>query len=227
MANAARKKETLNMWGAHFPSHSLWKGQFLIRRNGPVISGLCLNETRDKDYYKPTFFIHNLLVPFPVISLSYAAPLLSRGVSKSLKYGLPVDDEARGFLEQVPVSQELLTFKKFFEHVVGAYRGLHGNISVYLPHALRDIIVIGSSLGDADFYSSCIDDVTEVIESKSKTVNMQIIGSVAHWKEMVKSLIWQDHESVIKAEIHAHKLPEMEDLGMDYHRVSDFWTHFK
>lgn len=213
--------------GAHFPSHFLWKNQFLIRRNGPVVSGLCLNETRDKDYYIPTFFIHNLLVPFPVISLSYAAPLLSRGVSKSLKYGSPIDANAVEFIKQVPISKELLTFNKFCEHVVGAYRGAHGNISVYLPHALRDVIVIGSYLGDSAFYTSCIDRAAEVIESKAKNINMQIIGSVSDWKEMVKALIRQDHESVIRSEIYAHKLPEMEDLGMNYERVRDFWMHFR
>lgn len=225
MATAREKGETLDEWGSYFPLHHKWKNQFLIQRNGALLSGICLDATRDPKAYKPTFFFHNLLAPSKVVTLSYAAPLLSRGVYRPVKYGPLAEADVKEFKGQVCLSHGAITFERFFNHIVDAYRGRYGAQAVYLPHALRDIITVGSFLGDSSYFLSTLDKSAAVIEAKPG-VNLNIIGSVSQWVKTVGDLIKQDHGDVIQRELETHGLPVLQDLGMHYSRVENFWERF-
>lgn len=222
MATAKEKRDLLAKWSAHFPLHQSWKDQFLVRRNGPLLSGICLDLCRDPKTYKPTLFFHNLIVPSPVITLAYAAPLLSRGVNKPLRYAAFSEADVKEFKCQLTLSCEELTFDKFFNHVVAARAGKLGTQAVYLPHALRDVIVVGSFLGDASYYLSVLDHCAEEIEHEPG-LNLHIIGSIGQWKESVRDLIGLNYEAAIKKECERHGLAPLPDLGMTYRRPENFW----
>ncbi|WKJ90896.1 hypothetical protein QZJ86_01855 [Methylomonas montana] len=221
MATTKEKRESLEEWSAYFPLYQKWKDQFLIQRNGGVLSGICLDTTRDPKTYKPTFFFHNLLVPSPTITLAYATPLLVRGVYKPLKYGVSADVDIRDFKNQIKVACEPITFGIFFDHVMEAQRCGRG----YLPNTLRDLIIVGSSLGDRDYYVSTLEDAASAIEAKSG-INLSIIGSISEWSNTVGSLIKQDHDGTISKQIEVHRLPALEDRGMPYRRIEEFWKSF-
>jgi len=222
MAAARVKKEALDEWSSYFPHYQKWKDQFLIQRNSALLSGICLDETRDPKAYKPTFFFHNLLVPSQVVTLSYSAPLLSRGVYKPLKYGLLMEEDINEFKRQVNLFQDAITFERFFNHIVDTQHGRYGTQGIYLPHALRDVIVVGSFLGDSAYYLSALDKCAAVIAAKPG-VNLNIIGGVSQWVATVVDLVKQDSESVIQMELEAHKLPHLHDIGMQYSRIERFW----
>lgn len=225
MATATEKKQVLDEWNRHFPLHHKWKSQFLIQRNGAMLSGICLDETRDPRSYRPVFFFHNLLVPSKVITLAYAAPLLSRGVYKPLKYGFFSESDVHEFRQQITLCQEDISFEGFVNHIVETIGGRYGAQAVYLPHALRDILTVGSYLGDSAYYLSTLDKVSSLIETKPG-INLSIIGSVDQWQKTVSQLIHQANELSIQAEIQAHGLPALDDLGMDYQRIENYWEYF-
>jgi len=56
----ATKKERLNIlkqWAEYFPELIPLGDQNLIKRNGAVISGICLDRTNDKKIYEAMYFM--------------------------------------------------------------------------------------------------------------------------------------------------------------------------
>jgi hypothetical protein len=221
MATAKEKGSTLQSWGSIFPALTPWLDKFLIQRTGPLISGICLDATRDPNAYKPTFFHHNLLAPWPVLTLSYAAALLYRGTPKSVKYGAPVADLADQLKAQVESARIPITFAIFLRHIGDARRGVFGPVGLYLPHALRDIITVGSYLGDADHFRSRLDEVCARIASVPN-LNVQIIGSVAEWRKDVEAALSLPGEELIEKHQMALRLPALPAQAMPYERPQNF-----
>jgi hypothetical protein len=226
MATAKEKKAALEGWALHFPHLRSWKNQFLVKRNGGLVSGICLDETRDPKAYDPKFFFHNLLVPFPVMTIAYQAPLVLAGVAKRLRYGNPAEEVIHKFKEHLPLSQTgSLTFERFVEHVIAARHGAFGAQGVYLPHVFRDIITLGSAAGDAAYYRSTLGIAAAKLEATSG-FNLAIIGSVHQWRKNVEAAIEQNHEAVAEEQRTALGLPELPDGGLLYQRVENFWECF-
>ena len=227
MTTAKIKKEVLDEWSEHFPQYRQWKNQFLIQRNGCLLSGICLDTTRDPTRYRPTFFFHNLLEPSSSMTLSYGVPLrTTKGGYKELKYGLLTDVDVTEFKHQFLLSHNLVTFENFFNYVLDIRQGRYGAFGFYLPHALTDIITIGSYLGDDSYYLSVLEKCAALIEANRGVINLNIIGSVNQWLKYVEGLIKQDYKSVIQKELEAHKLPLLDDREMSYTRIPNFWEYF-
>ena len=72
---ASDKKRITNEWHQLFPSLGIYKTMHLMNRVGPLIVGLLLEIKSGGNDYIPTFHVHNLTRPFPVISLSLATTL--------------------------------------------------------------------------------------------------------------------------------------------------------
>lgn len=69
------KKRITNDWHQLFPSLGIYKTMHLMNRVGPLIVGLLLETKSGGNDYIPTFHVHNLTRPFPVISLTLASTL--------------------------------------------------------------------------------------------------------------------------------------------------------
>lgn len=218
MAKAKDKREALAEWAGHFPDLVPWKNQFLIRRNGGLLSGICLDELRDPNAYKPTFFFHNLLVPSPVVTLSYAAPLLLRGVYKPVKYGDPGESIAT-FKKQLPIDQEP-SLASFIAHVSAACAGKFGAQAIYVPHFFRDVITLGSTR--ESYYLGVIEKCAKAIETLPG-INLNLIGSVAEWQADVRHHASCDTDVSIAEQLSKLKLPELSDAGLRVEIVDEFW----
>lgn len=73
---AAEKRNITADWQREFPVLATYKPMWLLKRHGPLLVGLMLDRDSSNELYIPTFHVHNLLAPFPSISLSliYNAP---------------------------------------------------------------------------------------------------------------------------------------------------------
>ncbi|MCP4122645.1 MAG: hypothetical protein GY751_12905 [Bacteroidetes bacterium] len=224
MAKVKNKRYSQDLWGSYFGGLKKWGDQFLIRKNGPLISGICLDRTRDPEFYIPTFFYHNLLVQSSVVKLSYAAPLLSRGVPMALKYCESVEEFAAQLKTQVEALDEKQTFSKFVNHIAAARRGDFGPQAVYLPHALRDVILLGGFLGDKEYYESTIDDAAKIIID-TPNINLNMVGSIEEWKETITNLLRQNFNNAIEEHNSELSFPNLDDNEISYSRLKRYWEY--
>jgi len=67
-------------WATEFPAFAVWRPLRLLRRLGPWVQGITLERSSAGDDYRPTAHVHALTRDFPVISLTLASPLRTRGV---------------------------------------------------------------------------------------------------------------------------------------------------
>lgn len=222
MATTKERAATLDRWAASFPDFTTWNGKFLLRRNGPLLSGICLDEMRDPKTYRPTFFYHNLVCDWPVLTLGYGVSLRRKGVPKALKYG-SVADEPAELKDQIESARLPVTFLLFLKHISEARRGGFGPMAVYLPHALRDVMSVGAYLGDAAFFIVHLASAANLINS-SKNVNLQIIGSVDHWARDVGNLLSSNLEARVRQNIQKLRLPSLMSESLPYVRPEDFPT---
>ena len=221
MAKAKEKRAALGQWAEYFEGFESWKNQYLIRRNGGLISGICLDETRDPSAYKPTFFFHNLLIPSPVLTLAYAAPYLVRGVYKPVKYGTPVDELVPSFREQVPMLSGEVTMLSFVAHAKAAHQGKFGAQAVYLPHFFRDVITLGVCFGESDYYRRSVHDAASMI-GNTNGINMNLIGSVEEWQREIERIVDKDCSRSIDENLQQLQLPQLEDRGLVVERIENY-----
>lgn len=100
------KKKITQDWKDALGNYEIYKPMHLIKRNGPVLSGVYLKPVYSGEHYVPVFHTHSLMSPFPAISLSSATTLLNRkGANESisfLRHTQKLQDIVSGFKEQSP-----------------------------------------------------------------------------------------------------------------------------
>lgn len=69
------KKKITADWNYYFPALGIYKPMHLMNRVGPLLVGLLLEVKSGGTDYIPTFHVHNLLRPFPSISLGLKTTL--------------------------------------------------------------------------------------------------------------------------------------------------------
>jgi hypothetical protein len=107
LTKSIRKSITLD-WLSYFPFLGEYKPMQIIRVVGPLAVGLCLNEDSTQSKYLPTFFIHFLFKPFPVISLAVNEVLRTdfRGVPEKIS----VDNHAEAIKNSAIRMEKLIPF---------------------------------------------------------------------------------------------------------------------
>lgn len=207
MATTKQKQATLEQWAQAFPGYVALGGKFLLKRNGPLLSGICLDDMRNSETYRPTFFYHNLLIDWPVLTLNYGVRLRRRGVPLAINYGT-LHEEQVLLMNQIEAVQHPESFEVFVRHIQATRNGQFGPIATYLPHVFRDVMSVGAYMGDAGFYISCIDAACQLISSEPN-LNLYIIGSVQQWKGEIESLLASDFESIVQENTKKLRLPTL------------------
>lgn len=222
MAKAKEKCVALELWAEYFSDLTPWRNQFLIKRYGGIIAGICLDETREPSRYMPKFFFHNLLSPFPGLSLSYNAAYSQNDVHESIKYDSSIENIVPIFKEQVPALKlNSLTMTDLIHHVVKFQRG------IYLPHFFRDVITLGACFSsNPTYYRQSLNEAMATISAKAGDINMHIIGSPEKWRSDVEKLLSQDCLKTIESEAKKSKLPILDDSGFEADVVEKYWTFF-
>ena len=57
---------------------SIFRPMWLLKRNGPILTGIALDGNRDNTTYRVIVHVHNLLVPTGFVSLTLWSPLQNR-----------------------------------------------------------------------------------------------------------------------------------------------------
>lgn len=126
------KKPLTQRWLGLLPALASVQPLFLLRRHGPLLCGVCLDATLRPDAYVPRAFFHNLAQPFPVLSITAAAPALdARGAAMEVK----VEDEAKAaaaaqsLLAAHPwLQQQRLGLAEVVDHVADYVAGRFGGV---------------------------------------------------------------------------------------------------
>ena len=72
------KKQITQDWLKLFPEMVVYKPMWLIKRNGPLLVGVCLERVLGNTAYCPVIHIHNLCRPKGFISLTLWNPLQNK-----------------------------------------------------------------------------------------------------------------------------------------------------
>jgi len=227
MATKKQIHSELIQWAEFFPEFTLWGKNFLIRRNEVIISGLCLEPNRSGKYYRIMFFTHNLLVPFPSISLSYSDHLQSvSGGIKAIKFGSNITDfskEAERLRQQTKISNKY-TYKQYRKNIINAVNDEYR--SVYLPHAFQDIVTVTSFFDKNLDHVSALKEAAKYLESRTD-YNIRPIGSVDKWLNETISLIEGNQESIVRENTISLKLDDIKIDSMPYASVKNYWQIHK
>lgn len=81
----AIKKRITNDWHRLFPALGVYKPMHLLNRVGPLLIGILLEVKSGNHNYIPTFHVHNLTRPFPVVALGLATTLNREYVHQELE----------------------------------------------------------------------------------------------------------------------------------------------
>lgn len=65
-------------WCRCFPAMKAYKSMWLLKRNGPLLVGICLEENRDSTTYRIIPHVHNLTRPSTFVSLTLWLPLYDK-----------------------------------------------------------------------------------------------------------------------------------------------------
>lgn len=188
-----------------------------MKRNGPALTGICLDRTTANDCYIPVFHVHNLLWPWPSVTLTlYHAVPDER--QPRLKREIPVDRHqmmfeaaAESLKRQAP---EILLTGTGFRRLLQMYNEYiesqrNPAISRYPVNLFRDVILLAFWAGYHDYAMGLLAAAAAVVESLPQQQT-----DPGAWAQAIESELREDRlDSTLNAELHKHKLgnvPEYE-----------------
>ncbi|WP_281648510.1 hypothetical protein [Parendozoicomonas sp. Alg238-R29] len=202
----------MKKWGLYFPQYSSYGDSFLLKRNGPVVHGVCLDTLRGGGDYRSVYFFHNLLFHSPVITLGYPIVLCSDHTDKRIAYVEKPDDSAQEMTKKVEGFSGGMSLEKLFDHMLKVKNGCYGIRPIFLPHVYRDIVILCRYLGE---------NIDELISFSIKSLserddyNRHIIGDVSSWELELRRLASSDLGSIVLENSRQLKFPVLEDMGLE------------
>jgi hypothetical protein len=206
MTPAARKKITAD-WAALFPGMGVSSPMMLLRRSGPLLTGICLNTGSGGSNYVPTWFVHNLTVPQPAILLS-----LSRKVRHEYIQGNHHERRYREIAERLR-EEALLPFEGDLElkqvlQACEAYREAPlGRQDPFLYQLQASLAGWGGAMEDVD---QIVEDARRVMATWPARIGERL-GGTEPWlaKLLVLARSRAQLEATARAEIVKHKVDKV------------------
>jgi hypothetical protein len=209
---SSKKKITAD-WHAAFPAFGVHKPMHLLRRTGPLLTGVLLERGAGNDSYKPIFHVHNLAHAFPVISLSMPREVPHEYVHvewhASKFSGLA---KRLGELAYLPVSGPL-----GLNDIIAGFRAyLQKPFSPYEPNTYRDLALICGWCGAQAELSNTLEEAKTAMSAWPAQVLRQI-GGLKPWLDSVRACA-QDQSgmrSTTASEITKHRLDGIPATELD------------
>lgn len=193
------KTKITNDWAELFPALGVYKPMWLLRRVGPLVTGVCLDRDSGNDAYRPTFHVHSLAQPASSVSLTLAEPLLTvkTGVPETIRSGFHDQRfaEAAGrFRQQVPidldaaigVSDILLAYRRYMGQPLGRYP-----LRLY-----EDVITLLLIQGETAQARCSFDEFQDQVAKWPESINvLRNAGGLCEWSGKCRS--WLDNPGIL------------------------------
>lgn len=209
------RKQITKDWLSFFTGFNEYKPMHLIRRNGAFLCGIYLQTHSGNWDYEIIFHIYNLMVDFPVISLSSDTFLLNH---KRAREGVTLFQHKEGFSnyaerlkQQIPLLQkdiiscnELVTYiKKTVNNSIG-----------YPAESLRDIVLALFKCGKITEAEQEIANAKRIISQWDDDAT-QRFGGVIGWEKQVRELMNMDIlNTTIEKQLQKFKLDKFTDYQL-------------
>lgn len=210
---AVKKRITVE-WHAHFPTLGEYKPMWLLRRNGPLLFGLCLDRSSHSAEYVPTFHVHCLCRAVDDVSLMLWKPLLS--VKHQVKQSIELRFHEQLFPEAVERFQSqnpiLLKSDLDFDDVSRLYGLDIRNRLHQVPFfEIQDLILLAAYLELPGYATSVLEYAKTAMVEWPDYVQERLrqrIGGVEAWSKNMNGAIAEPESlaEIVESEIKKHKL---------------------
>lgn len=213
----AAKARITGDWQTRFPLLATRSPMKLMKRHGPLVMGLCLDRTRSNDCYLPTFFVHCLLMPSPVLTLTLNHGLANERFPhlqdeiKVNHHAAVFDDCAERMKRQKPVlMQETTTLSDVMNLYNEYYLARRDPAICRFPAALfADVILLVAASG----YRA---RAMELLERAWRAMQLWPEPEIpASWRGLVETRLGPAGAvETVLAEINQHRLTGIPDYGL-------------
>ncbi|EOC1299425.1 hypothetical protein [Cronobacter dublinensis] len=206
------QKKITNDWKSHLNIYSSYKPLHLIKRNGPLLTGVYFKPMYGGEHYVPVFHTHSLMTPFPVISINCPKALQnSKNVTESISFSRhekQLEKLVIDFKTQCPVAfEEELNFNivmEFYEDYI------HNSIEFPLQ-AMTDSVLLSFWCNDDMSCENKITKYSVIIDSWPETAQKRF-GGAEQWAKDVRQLMNMDSlNATITSELAKFKLESLQD----------------
>ena len=216
---SSKKAKISKDWASRLPECQVVKPKHVMRLHGPLLVGVCLDEMRDKERYRPIAHVHHLVRPFPVIALSLPAGLCtSSGAERTVvvdRHEIDLDENVHALMQRYPLIGAVdLSYSGYIDLVRRSISGEFGPGYGYLPHIYCDAILVTAYLGQMDFALAELVKLSLDLKNRAETGEVQI-DSVDDWRSEVE-LAFPNVKEVVNSERRQHKADKIEDLGLTF-----------
>lgn len=206
------KKQITKDWLSFFLEFREYKPMHILRRNGAFLCGIHLQTYSSNIDYEPIFHIYNLMVDFPVISLSSPSFLLNKEGAKDgvslMRHKTDIESIVNLLKQQAPLLQNSTVFSN--ELVSYIKKSVHNSID-FPVDSLQDIVL-------ALFWCGKIEEANMEIENGKKIISqwpngaVQRFGGAEGWEKQIRKLMdINTLTSTIKMQLQKFKLTEYID----------------
>lgn len=183
LTQSAQKKITKD-WNREFATLAIYKPMWLLKRNGPLLFGICLNRDSGNEEYTPTFHVHNLARTFPSITLSLDRPLLSKRHNSTDFIQVRFHDNdfpnaVRRFKEQNPLLDRkdvgFLAISNFYREQIAQ------RLRQFPCNELADLALVAAAIGLKTRSTRIVDDAVSCMRTWPTHI-IERIGGVEEWR---------------------------------------------
>lgn len=215
MIEKLNKNRITTDWLNLFPDFVKYKTMHLIRRNGAFLCGIYLQTHSGNWDYEVIFHIHNLMVDFPVISLSSDTFLLNH---KGARDGVTPVQHKEGFSnyaerlkQRIPLLQkEIISCNELVTYIKNAANNSIG----YPAESLRDIVLALFKCGKGTEAEQEIANARRIISQWDDDAT-QRFGGVIGWEKEVRKLMNMDIlNATIGNQLQKFKLDNLTDYQL-------------
>ena len=212
---AAEKKAITQDWKEVTGTYEIYKPLHLLKRNGPLLTGIYLKPVYGEEHYVPVFHTHSLMTSFPVVSLVAPTSLLnSKGVEESispLRHSNKFEALVECFRSQCPTAFldtiACTTLDSIYQTTVAG----RDNFPV---QAMTDNILLLAWCEKSAMAHERIEHYKSILQGWPEGVT-QRVGGAAGWEREVKTLMAPEHlEHSVAQELKKFKLSHFPDHSL-------------
>ena len=229
MANKRERLKTLKQWAEYFPWLHIWDDQTLIKRNGTIISGICLDRTSEKNKYEAVYFMSIAINESWTYSLNYSQRLIRHnGAVKTLYYDKFNPDDTAEFKKQIPLVEQDISFDDFFTFVEGLYDYRKtGNSLPNIAHALQDVSTVGAYCGDKEYCLEQLPLCKKILDKFEKDDPSLNPVDTDKWFKETQDLLNSDLHQIVQQNLSEQGVGELQDNGLKYNRIENYPQRLK